>query len=282
MTRIAIIDGMNFLHRARSGFTAGDHAVTYNFFRNLRAVVEKLDPQRLIFVLEGTPRDRLVEHPEYKANRVETIDVNDPASVKKSEELTKFFRQCDEAVSLMKRAFPISVMRHPHYECDDLIYTLCRQSPTTDVVTVVSNDTDFIQLLNEFSNVVVYNPHLKTNVETPSYDYVMWKALRGDATDNISKLPGIGDETATKAMTDSSLLQEIISRPGNKELFERNLRLIKLKEIPKTELDTLLEVTLQRDPKWIDVIADFKEWGFKSIFKEGTWEKFRGTFENLE
>lgn len=282
MSRVLVVDGMNFMHRARAGFSLGAHAVTYNFFRNLRALVEKIDPQNLVFVLEGHPRDRLVEFPEYKANREEIVNVDDPKSVKKAVELEHFYRQAAEAIDLMRVAMPIQVIQHPHYECDDLIYTLCHKFSLgqKDEIVVASNDTDFIQLLNEFDNVKLYNPHLKLFVEKPEYDYVTWKSLRGDLTDNIGKLAGVGDVTAAKAMTDSALMSELLERQGNREIFERNLRLIKLKEIPKDELDELLVSLPKRE--WIEVVASFKDWGFKSIFKDKTWEKFKSTFDRLE
>lgn len=283
MKKLLIIDGMNFLHRARSGFTLGSHAVSYNFFRNLRALIEITGPTRVMFVLEGTPRDRLAEHPEYKANRVEVIDILDSKSVKRAEELKAFFKQCEEVVSLMKRAMPIVIVRHAHYECDDVIYTLCKRSAaslSTEEVVVASNDTDFIQLLNEFPTLKLWNPHDKAYVDHPGYDYVTWKALRGDPTDNIPNLPGVGNVTAEKAMGNLEAFNEIVSRPGNRELFERNMRLIKLKEIPADELGLLEVSETKRD--WLEVISDFKEWGFKSIFKDKTWEKFKSTFDVLE
>lgn len=291
MKRLLLVDGLNFLHRARSGFTLGDHACTFNFFRNLRSLVETIDPESVIFVLEGTPRHRLVEFSDYKANRKEVVDQEDPASVKKAEELKSFFRQADEAVALMKRSLPVTVIRHPHYECDDVIYSLVRSAFNTtespaDEVVVASNDTDFIQLYNEFPAVKLWSPHDKDYVPHPGYDYVAWKSLRGDATDNIPGLPGVGDVTAEKAMGNPAVLQELLSRPGNRELFERNRGLIRLREIPGEERD-LTEVTRCQNPDWVDVIGTFKEWGFNSFFKPtkaGTtqWDKFKSTFAKLK
>lgn len=289
MQRLLLIDGMNFMHRARSGFTLGDHAVTFNFFRNLRSLIETIDPESVIFVLEGSPRHRLVEFSDYKANRKEVVDLEDPASVKKAEELKKFFKQVDECVALMKRSLPITIVRHPYYEADDVIHSLIAKSYADDSIeyVVASNDTDFIQLYNSFpERVRVYNPHEKAFVEVPKYNYVSWKALRGDATDNIPKLPGIGDITAEKAMNDASVLEEILSRPGNRELYVRNLALIAFREVPPEEKE-LLERHRCDTPDWVDVIGSFKDWGFNSLFKPtkaGTiqWDKFKSTLEKLK
>ena len=51
-----IIDGHNFMHRARSGFQLGDFNVAFNFFRSLKPLVEQFKPNRVCFTLEGTPR----------------------------------------------------------------------------------------------------------------------------------------------------------------------------------------------------------------------------------
>lgn len=300
MKRLLLVDGMNFMHRARSGFTLGDHAVSFNFFRNFRSLVETIDPESVIFVLEGTPRHRLVEFSDYKANRKEVVDPEDPASVKKAEELKSFFRQAEECVDLMKRSLPVTLIRHPHYECDDMIYSLiasqmrhertekvCFGEPNEEVEFVVaSNDTDFIQLHSSFDKVKLYNPHEKAYVEHPGYDYVAWKALRGDGADNIPGLPGVGDVTAEKAMGSAQVLEELLTKPGNRELFERNRGLISFREVPKDER-LLTEAFRCEKPDWVDVIGTFKDWGFNSFFKPtkaGTtqWDKFKATFSRLK
>lgn len=278
-----ILDCMNFMHRARSGFALGEHAVTYNFFRNLRALVGTLEPDTVTVVLEGHPRDRHAEFPEYKANREEKVDPSDPKSLARAAEMKSFYRQAEEAISLLKSSFPVLTVRHPHYEADDTIYTLCKKfAVAPDEVVVASNDTDFIQLLNEFPSdtLRLYNPHDKAYVEAPEYDYVTWKSLRGDPTDNIPNLPGVGNVTALKAVGNPEFMTELLSREGHAAQFESNKRLIALKEIPSDELG-LMELSGEK-PDWVNIIGEFKEWGFKSIFKDKTWEKFRCTFEALK
>ena len=38
--KVILLDAYNLIHRARSGFTKGDHAIVYNFFRGIRPLVE--------------------------------------------------------------------------------------------------------------------------------------------------------------------------------------------------------------------------------------------------
>lgn len=177
-----IIDGMNFMHRARSGFQAGDYHVVYNFVRNLKAIVERFGPDRVVLTLEGHPHHRFALLPEYKANRA--IDQTTEEGAAKHRSLLDFFRQVDAIVGLLQH-LPVSVMQQRDHEADDLIHNVVKNASTAGDFIVVSSDSDFIQLLQRFSNVRLYNPIKKAFVESPDHDYVFWKALRGDASDNV-------------------------------------------------------------------------------------------------
>lgn len=280
---IVCIDGMNFLHRARAGFTMGDYHVVFNAFRNLRALVEQLQPTRLVFVLEGHPKWRYDLMPEYKANR--KIDVSpdgqavDPANEKRLADLKNFFRQVPIITSALASVFPVSVVRHPDHECDDTIYNLIKRSSSAVPWTVVSNDSDFVQLLNEFEHVKLYNPHSKSYEQDPGYDYVVWKALRGDGSDNIPGIPGIGDETATQLVNDPDGLVRLFERADAASRFERNVELIKFRTWTDDEAMQMSSSDPIRD--WEHVRKLFVEMGFNSLLKEKTWSKFVDTFDVL-
>ena len=66
---IHLLDGYKLLYRARSGFTRGDNPIVFNFFRSFRALVEKFDPDKVYFVLEGAPKKRSEMFEGYKAQR---------------------------------------------------------------------------------------------------------------------------------------------------------------------------------------------------------------------
>jgi len=270
---ILCIDAMNFFHRARSGWSMGPAPVVFNFMRNFRALVEQFNPKRVYFVLEGKAQQRRDLLPEYKANRAVE------AESKEAKELERFFSQVNEIVSLLKENFPISVVRHPRFECDDTIYNLVKSStPVVDWV-VASNDTDFIQLLNEFDNVKLWNPMKKSFVEKPSYDYVTWKALRGDGSDNISGIPGVGDKTALDLASNQEKLKSFLSEQSNLEIFQRNHRLIKFIGWSEQEAAEMTCSLPKKD--WNPLKETFEKYEFKSLLKEETWQKFVDTFEPL-
>ena len=270
---ILAIDFMNQAHRARSGFQMGPAPVVFNFFRQFKALVDQFKPTRIYIALEGKPVHRYEAMGEYKANR--KVDADDP----RAKELEKFFKQKDVIVDLLQKHFPVSVVRHATSECDDTLANLIRRSSSAVDWVLVSSDTDFIQLLQEHENLRIYNPVQKKFVEAPDYPYVTWKALRGDPTDNIPGVPGIGDKTADKLASDPVLLKEFITRPEVEPIFTRNYDLIRFKEWSDAERDEMTSSSPLKD--WSVVKDVFAGYGFNSMVKDEAWQKFISSFDNL-
>ena len=262
---VLLLDAYNLIYRAKSGFTGGDYPVVYNFFRSLRPLIEKFSPDKVYFVLEGNPQFRNQINSNYKANR-------------KSQD-RKFHEQKAQIISMVKQCFPITSARHPDLECDDTIATLVKMhSQNNDNCTIISSDSDFYQLLNYFENCKIYNPVRKKIVEVPDYDYVTWKALRGDPTDNIPGIPGCGDKTATKLVKDPDTLKEYLEKKGRMEIFERNVNLIRLVDFS----DDMSQLELSEGTAdWEELYQMFYDMEFNSIIKEKTWNKYIKTFSNL-
>lgn len=268
---ILVIDAMNQLHRARSGFTLGPAPVAFNFFRSFRALIEQFEPTRVCFVLDGHPKKRYELLPEYKANR--KVEQGTPEHTK----LVEFHRQKDEVISMLSNFFPVSVIRHKDYECDDVVYSLIKRSSTVADWVVISNDSDFTQLLDEFQNVKVYNPINKSFVCKFPHNYVDWKALRGDASDNVPGL--VSDADAYRMMNDPEKLTAFFNDNIVGDLFSRNHKLIKFMLVSDEEA---LDQTCSEPVRdWDAVKQRFDDWGFKSITKDGPWQKFVGTFDKL-
>jgi DNA polymerase I len=262
---VIILDGYNLLYRARYSARwqkAGPHTITYNFFRSLRKIVEDLRAEKVYFVLEGCPKDRLEAAPDYKGNREYEKDENYSAQKK-------------EIINLLIAHMPITVVKHPDYECDDVIAHIAYKDHSEDDVIIVSTDTDFHQVFAEHSNISVYNPIQKKFVEPPNFDYVAWKALRGDSADNIKGFKGVGDKTALKLVNDPELLAEFINKePGRKDIFEHNLFMIKFHEIEDVEAMQSSSSGFNDDM----IFEKFTSFDFSSIIKEKPWKKFVDTF----
>ena len=262
---VLFLDAYNLIYRAKSGFTKGDNYVVYNFFRGIRPLVDKYKPDLVYFVLEGRPKHReQLSVGEYKSNR--------PSQ-------GKFFHAQKAAIiEAVKQFMPFVSIRHPDFECDDVIATyVYKHSKLGHNCFVISSDSDFIQLYN-VCNVTLYNPVKKCVVAKPEYDYVIWKALRGDPTDNIKGIPKIGDKTADKLMKNPSLLQELLSDPVKRQIFDRNVNLIRLVDLSNAEDE--MEITKSRLNE-AGLQKYFSELEFDSMLKEKTWQNYIKTFSRI-
>ena len=264
--KILLLDAYNLIYRAKSGFMKGDYPVVYNFLRGLRPLVEKFNPDKVYFVLEGKPEFRINLNDAYKANR------------KQSDK--HFHEQKTQIISIVKECFPFTTVVHPKLECDDTIATLVKvHCQKGDDCTIISSDSDFYQLLNVFDTCQIYNPVKKKIIEKPEYDYVTWKALKGDLTDNITGIPGCGEKTATKLVKDPQLMVEYLKKdPIRQQIFERNVNLIRLVDFS----DSLDEATfVEGRADWEELSDLFEDMGFDSMLKEKTWNKYVQTFGGL-
>ena len=261
---------MNLVHRARSGFAKGEHAIVFTFFRSLKPLVEKFKPDNTYFVLEGKPKHRKDLSHDYKSNR--------------KPQPSSFWRQCDEILEILSM-LPITVIKHPDYECDDVIANLAKKhSLLGDDVTVVSTDSDFIQLWDtlDYEKVNLYNPVKKSYVEKPDYDYLEWKSFRGDVSDNIAGIPGVGEKTALKIMQNQQLKEEILSNELKRKIFERNRELIRFHWFDNLEgcLSKSGCIINKQEVDLTSVKKAFKNFGFKSMLADKYWDKFEKTFIN--
>lgn len=269
-----VIDGMNFAWRSKVWGT--DDAVGYVFFRNLRALVDLHQPDHVWYVLEGYPKARHILAPEYKANRLLAED--DPKLV----ERRSFNDEVKQARRVMASRLPISTVRHADWECDDTIFNLVKKALQHESEVIVSSsDNDFLQLIQAFPTVKLWNHTKKTFMEAPEYDYVTWKALRGDGSDNIKGIKGVGDKTASTLVKDTDMLIQFLAEDDSRrEKFEKNLQLIRFHEFDETERSQI-----EHQHGVLDV--DFMKTWFESLnaptmTAEPYWTRFVDTFKRLQ
>lgn len=266
MKKVLLLDGYNLIYRARySGMNKGKHSVIFNFFRGLRPLVEKFKPDVCYFVLEGRPVKRLNNDAKYKAQRVYNNEDN-------------FSEQKKEIIRILAEYFPITLARHENYECDDIINYLANDLHKDDMSTIISSDTDFIQSINE--NNQLYNPVKKDFIQKTDYDYVSWKSLVGDKSDNIMGFKGIGNKRALNLILDKDKFKEFLTIKENKEKFNNNMFMIKFHELN----DDIKDIVFKRNSfqNWDLLKKEFINFEFNSIIgKEKTWEKYINTFDQL-
>ena len=264
--KVLLLDGYNLIYRARySGMNKGEYSSIFNFFRGLRPLVEKFSPDICYFVLEGRPVKRLNENADYKGQRVYHDKDN-------------FRSQKREIIRILKNYFPLIVTKHDDYECDDIINYLANNKHEEDIATIVSSDTDFIQSINE--NTFLYNPVRKSFVDGVEYNYVSWKSLVGDKSDNIVGFKGIGDKKAHKLISNKASFEEFLSNEDNKAKYENNFFMINFHDIEDDKED--ITFLVNKKPCWEDLKKEFINFEFNSIIsKDKTWEKYIKTFNYL-
>jgi DNA polymerase-1 len=131
------------------------------------------------------------------------------APIESSWELSRQMGRCLE----MMEAFNIPVFSAQGYEADDVIGALSVQAAEQGIDTyLVTLDSDLIQLIQDDVTIYMMRPYQRDvviyNEETATERYKFppklmadYKALRGDSSDNIPGIPGVGDGTATKLLT---------------------------------------------------------------------------------
>ncbi|TDZ85484.1 DNA polymerase I [Mycobacteroides salmoniphilum] len=152
---------------------------------------------------------RSERYPEYKATRSATPD--------------EFRGQIDIAKEVLK-ALGITVLAEEGFEADDIIATLATQGQAEGFkVYVVTGDRDALQLVNEdvtvlyprkgVSDLTRFTPEAVVEKYglTPT-QYPDFAALRGDPSDNLPGIPGVGEKTASKWILEYGSLQELIDK----------------------------------------------------------------------
>lgn len=200
MDKIALIDANALIHRAYHALppmNTSDGTPTnavFGFTTMLMKVFTTLKPTHVLaaFDVKG-PTFRKELYKEYKAHRKAAPD-----------DLVPQFDLVREVLT----AFAIPILQQQGFEADDIIGTLVETLPQNAKKIIVTGDMDALQLVNE--NTVVFT--LRRGVtDTITYDIetvkeklgfgpehvIDYKGLRGDPSDNIPGVAGIGDKTAT-------------------------------------------------------------------------------------
>ncbi len=214
MKCLVLIDGNALLHRAYHAtppFTTSKGELVnavYGFSAMLLKVLSELKPDYLAICWdEKGPTFRHQTYTQYKATR-------GPADEALSNQYERVYE--------VSKVFNIPEFKLSGYEADDLIATLAYQAQKNKNLQViaVTGDRDIMQLIN--GNLKVFMPK-KTLQDVGLYgeeefavkygfeprQLVDYKALAGDASDNIPGVSGIGDVTATKLIHKFGSIEEI-------------------------------------------------------------------------
>ncbi|HEX9236693.1 MAG TPA: DNA polymerase I [Actinomycetota bacterium] len=161
---------------------------------------------------KGRPTVRLEQYAEYKAGRRETPDE---------------FRQQLGLIREVLQTLSIRIVEVEGYEADDAIATLaCRAADRGMDAVIVTADRDFFQLVRPgitvmfnrrgISDIVTYDQAAVTErFGLPPEKYLDYVALKGDASDNIPGVPGVGEKTASKLVQDFGSIEDLLDHTAD-------------------------------------------------------------------
>lgn len=145
----------------------------------------------------------------------------------------------NQIIPKMQNAHAFKVIQYDRAEADDVIAVIHskirRDNPDT-IVYVLSQDSDFLQLQDNRTNIRNFSDKLISETVKPEIYkvYLRWKIIRGDVSDNIPAIDKkIGDVTALKLANDTDLLQQKLNTyPQVRERYLLNDLLINFQNIP--------------------------------------------------
>jgi DNA polymerase-1 len=216
--RLLLLDGHSLAYRAFFALPPENFSTTtgqptnavYGFTAMLINVLRDEQPTHVAVAFDRSePTFRHEQYVEYKANRRET-----PEDFRS--QLSLIFEVLD--------ALGIKRLSVAGYEADDLIATLATQAEAEGMdVLIVSGDRDVLQLVDDqvtvlmtrrgitdmsrFTPAAVEEKYTLTPAQYPDF-----AAVRGDPSDNLPGIPGVGEKTATKWIREFGSLEELVNR----------------------------------------------------------------------
>ena len=246
--RLLLIDGHSMAYRAfyalpvenfKSSTGQPTNAI-YGFASMIINLIKEEKPTHIAVAVDVSRKTfRSEKFPEYKAQRASTPDE---------------FRSQLSHINELITGFGIKFFGIEGYEADDIIATLAKSAEKKGFeVAICTGDRDAFQLVTQHITVL-YPKKGVTEMSRMTPDAVFEKygltptqypdfaALRGDPSDNLPSVPGVGEKTATKWIVDYKSLENLLEHaaeiPGKVgESLRANIESIKLNRVLTNLLD---------------------------------------------
>ena len=280
--KIVLIDGHSILNRAFYGvpdLTNADGLHTnavYGFLNIMFKILDQEKPEYLTVAFDvHAPTFRHEMFEEYKGTR---------------KPMAEELRQQVPVIKEVLQAMGVKIVEKAGLEADDTLGTISRISERRGLeVSVISGDRDLLQLATE--HVKIRIPKTKkgqTEIEdyyaedvlnayqvTPT-EFIDLKALMGDTSDNIPGLPGVGEKTATKIITEYHSIEnahehasELKPPRASKAIIEHWDLAVLSKTLATIKLDAEIDYEFE-DAKLVNLYTDeayvcFQKLQFKNL-----------------
>ncbi|MDD5475282.1 MAG: DNA polymerase I [Syntrophales bacterium] len=276
---LVLVDGANYVYRAfyairdlsnSKGFPTN---AIYGFTTMLVKLLRDQSPDYMAVVFDSRgPTFRHEAFEDYKANRAAMPD-----------SLALQFPRIKEVV----RGFSIPVIEKEGVEADDIIGTMAKSLGGDDInVVIVSGDKDLLQLVSECITIVDTMKDKSYDVDAvkerfgvPPEKVVDILGLAGDSSDNIPGVPGIGEKTAVKLISQYGSLEKIMESlddlksgrlKSNLAEYADQARLSRELATIRTglDIDVSLEELARREPDGEQLRSLFTEFEFSSLLQQ--------------
>ena len=283
--RLFLLDGHSLSYRAFFALpkdlatsTGQITNAVYGFTSMLIKLLAEERPDLISVAFDvGPPTVRLEKYAEYKAGRPEAPD--------------EFRQQLGLIVEVLE-TLRVPVIGVEGHEADDAIATLAVRAAERGIETViVTADRDFFQIVRPgitvmfnrkgISDIVLYDERAVTErFGLPPEQYLDYVALKGDPSDNIPGVPGVGEKTASKLVQDFGSVEELLARTSELKgklkgaIDEAGEQLVLNKDLARLNADLDLDV----EPE--DCVMG--EWDVDAVRRLFTSLEFRTLLERLE
>ncbi len=280
MTRLMLLDSNGLIYRGYHALppltTSKGELVNavFGFCSILLRGIQDVRPEYVAacFDLPG-PTFRHEQFAAYKATRTPMPD-----------DLRSQFPKVREVVAALR----IPVYEMAGYEADDVIGTITRDLDARGVdTTVVTGDLDMLQIVTEHTRLmttrqgvdatIYYDPaRIWERFELRPDQMIDYKALKGDPTDNIPGIPGVGEKTAAKLVSQFGSLEGIYGRLDEvkpdklrEKLVEAREQVFASRELSRIICDLPISLDLEAarlsDYDRAEVVRLFREFEFRSL-----------------
>lgn len=254
--RLIIVDGNAVVHRAFHALPplttkAGELVnAIYGFLLVFFKAIKEFQPDFVAATFDPPgPTFRHQKYKLYKATREKAPD--------------ELYEQIPKIKEVLKN-FNVQIFEKPGFEADDLIGTISKKRGPEIETIILTGDLDALQLVDKNTKVYALRKGLKDTIlydeEKVKEKYgslapqqlIDFKALRGDPSDNIPGVPGIGEKTAIKLIKEFGTLESLYSaldkvgQPLGAKLQEYKKQAFISKMLAEIKIDTPIEFNLEK------------------------------------
>jgi DNA polymerase-1 len=275
MKKLILIDGNAIVHRsfhALPPLTNRKGEMTnavYGFSSVLIKVINELKPDYMVAAFDlAAPTFRHIEYDQYKAKRVKAPD--------------ELYAQIPRTKEVLQ-AFGVPVLEKEGFEADDIIGTVAKKYTNKEIdILIITGDLDTLQLIDDnirvytmkkgLSDTMIYGEkEVEERYGLKVSQMIDYKALRGDPSDNIPGVKGVGEITATSLLKEFKTLDNLYKNVGkvkSKNVLEKLKKDKQMAYFSKSLATIRLNVPVKIDLKQLDWQNHFNMDKVRELFGE--------------